>query len=247
MKRKRGQNEALPPPPPRTALELLRDQTHVARVSTGCKPVDDCLGGGLLGHGITELCGESSAGKTQICLQTLLHAQLPTKARPSWGSVLYLCTEGEPPMARLREIARHVRVAEGVAVPGSTTAVSSLGSSSASAPTPTPASTSASAAALEDAFLKHTFIEKASDVDELWTAVSVRIPRLLESRGKGGVRLVVLDSLAAVLRGEYGNDKEDTMERSRLMLAIATTVSVGWGRGVRWGSGGGGEGSQICP
>ena len=93
-----------------------------------------------------------------------------------------------------------------------------------------------SPAVLEDAFLNHTFIEKASDVDELWTAVSVRIPRLLESQGKGGIRLVVLDSLAAVLRGEYGNDKEDTMERSRLMLAIATTVSEG---------GFGGEGSKV--
>ena len=35
--------------------------------------------GGLLLRGITEIVGESSAGKTQLCLQLCLSVQLPIK------------------------------------------------------------------------------------------------------------------------------------------------------------------------
>lgn len=47
-------------------------------ITTGCKPIDDILGGGFrCCSGINELSGESGCGKTQLCLQLTLTAQNP--------------------------------------------------------------------------------------------------------------------------------------------------------------------------
>ena len=43
----------------------------------GCRALDSGLKGGLLVPGITEIAGTSAAGKTQLCLQLCLTAQLP--------------------------------------------------------------------------------------------------------------------------------------------------------------------------
>ena len=67
---------SLPCPPMRTALSLYKNaQGH--RLSLGCQILDGFLRGGILREGITEITGESSSGKTQICLQLCLSVQLP--------------------------------------------------------------------------------------------------------------------------------------------------------------------------
>lgn len=47
------------------------------RLSFACPVLDDLLHGGLPLHGITELAGESAAGKTQFGLQLSLSVQYP--------------------------------------------------------------------------------------------------------------------------------------------------------------------------
>ena len=47
------------------------------RLSVGCAMLDSSLRGGLLVPGLTEIAGTSAAGKTQLCLQLCLTAQLP--------------------------------------------------------------------------------------------------------------------------------------------------------------------------
>ena len=42
------------------------------KLKTGCKEIDEVLGGGLLCPGVTEVAGESSSGKTQFCLQACI-------------------------------------------------------------------------------------------------------------------------------------------------------------------------------
>lgn len=46
-------------------------------LSLGCPILDEIFRGGILSQGITEVTGESAAGKTQLCLQLCLMAQLP--------------------------------------------------------------------------------------------------------------------------------------------------------------------------
>lgn len=56
----------------RRADELLNDYYFSRKLSTGCSEIDSCLEGGIPVQGVTELSGESSAGKTQLGLQLLL-------------------------------------------------------------------------------------------------------------------------------------------------------------------------------
>ncbi len=64
------------------------------------------LHGGIPGGSITELVGESTCGKTQLCLQLLLTAQLPEASGGLGGRALYIHTEGPAPLARLAAIAQ---------------------------------------------------------------------------------------------------------------------------------------------
>lgn len=45
--------------------------------TTGCSTLDIALKGGIPTFGITELYGEAGTGKTQLCLQLAITAQLP--------------------------------------------------------------------------------------------------------------------------------------------------------------------------
>ena len=74
---------SLPCPCMRTALSMYDNETWKQgsskghRLSLGCQILDGFLRGGILREGITEITGESSSGKTQICLQLCLSVQLP--------------------------------------------------------------------------------------------------------------------------------------------------------------------------
>lgn len=50
--------------------------------------------------------GESGASKTQLALQLLLTVQLPRAHGGLEGAAVYVCTEGDPPMRRLHQLAR---------------------------------------------------------------------------------------------------------------------------------------------
>ena len=84
------------------APEVLR---RTQRCTTGCGVLDALLQGGVaVGH-VTELVGESTAGKTLLCLQLLLAAQLPLSAGGLAGRSLLVATEGPAPLARLASLA----------------------------------------------------------------------------------------------------------------------------------------------
>ncbi|MEQ2159120.1 hypothetical protein GOODEAATRI_019288 [Goodea atripinnis] len=70
---------------PVTALQLQRGECHRLesglRLGTGCPVLDQLLRGGLPVGGVTELSGESGAGKTQLGLQLCLSVQYPVEHR----------------------------------------------------------------------------------------------------------------------------------------------------------------------
>ncbi len=74
--------------------------THAAL----CRP-HSLLHGGIPGGSVTELVGESTVGKTQLCLQLLLTAQLPESAGGLGGRSMYIHTEGNAPLSRLASLA----------------------------------------------------------------------------------------------------------------------------------------------
>ena len=86
----------------------LKDPLYSAPVlSTGDPVLDATLGGGMWGIGIVEVCGESSAGKTQLGLQLAHTVQLPRRFGGLEGTCLYLCSESEFPIKRLQQMKAH--------------------------------------------------------------------------------------------------------------------------------------------
>ncbi|KAK0122147.1 hypothetical protein ONS95_010408 [Cadophora gregata] len=74
-------------------------------VSTLDDDLDQALGGGIPTGHITEVTGESGAGKTQFLLTLLLAAQLPAPQGLS-SNVLYISTESALPTSRLSQLLR---------------------------------------------------------------------------------------------------------------------------------------------
>ncbi|KAJ1635116.1 P-loop containing nucleoside triphosphate hydrolase protein [Pavlovales sp. CCMP2436] len=123
---------------------------HRVRLRTGCDAIDECLGGGFPVRGITEIAGESSAGKTQLALQLLFQAQLPLAHGGLQGGALFLHTEGgDAPVERLRQI--------GAAFAERWT---SLGATC-------------------DRLCEHIFIERVDTADMLMSTLRYRVPGLL--------------------------------------------------------------------
>ncbi|XP_065361727.1 DNA repair protein XRCC3 [Calliphora vicina] len=76
------------------------------RLSFGCKALDKCTHGGIVTRGITEFCGISGAGKTQLLLQLSLTVQLPQELGGLAGGVAFICTEDSFPSKRLFEMSK---------------------------------------------------------------------------------------------------------------------------------------------
>nr|XP_033808136.1 DNA repair protein XRCC3 isoform X3 [Geotrypetes seraphini] len=74
------------------------------KLSLGCPILDSFLRGGIPLVGITELAGESSAGKTQICLQLCLSVQYPGTHGGLEAGAVYICTEDVFPNKRLQQL-----------------------------------------------------------------------------------------------------------------------------------------------
>ncbi|KAM6254592.1 DNA repair protein XRCC3 isoform 3-T6 [Spheniscus humboldti] len=91
-----------------TALQLYQDEDHLTsqhrKLSLGCSVLDNLLKGGIPLVGITELAGESSAGKTQISLQLCLCVQYPYKYGGLESGAVYICTEDVFPSKRLQQL-----------------------------------------------------------------------------------------------------------------------------------------------
>ena len=76
---------------PMTALELLAEYRSKKYLTTGSISFDEILGGGIPTGSITELAGEFSSGKSQVCFQLCVNAQLS----PDYGGL-----GGKPPQRK---------------------------------------------------------------------------------------------------------------------------------------------------
>ena len=76
------------------------------KLTTGCKALDRLLGGGLEPQVITEFVGPYGSGKTQICHQLAVTAQLPKNKGGLEGSVVYIDTENMFSWERIEAISK---------------------------------------------------------------------------------------------------------------------------------------------
>ncbi|KAL8585130.1 hypothetical protein ACOMHN_013146 [Nucella lapillus] len=181
-----------------TGLEMWKvesnEKTCSRRLSTGCPLLDQALRGGLLVGGITEIAGESAAGKTQLCLQLCLTVQLPLSQGGLDGGAFYICTEGAFPNKRLHQIAQ-----------GFSKQHSSV---------------------LNHCVTDRILLEHVADLGGLRECVQRKVGVGVVGRR---VRLVVVDSVAAVFRCE-----QDSRSLGGLRECVQRKVGVGVvGRRVR--------------
>ncbi|KAL7871790.1 hypothetical protein SRHO_G00067730 [Serrasalmus rhombeus] len=181
--------------PPVTALQLARGECPSLepghRLSLACPVLDDLLRGGLPLHGLTELAGESAAGKTQFGLQLCLSVQYPQDHGGLGSGAVYICTEDSFPIKRLRQlITQQSRLRPNLPQ----ALIRSL------------------------RFSDNIYIEHTADLEALQKCVSQRVPVLLE---RGLARLVVVDSVAALFRTEFQADEAIERARHLLAFSAA--------------------------
>ncbi|KAM8831710.1 DNA repair protein XRCC3 isoform 1-T1 [Spinachia spinachia] len=162
------------------------------RLSVGCPVLNQLLRGGLLVGGVTELAGESGAGKTQLALQLCLSVQYPTQYGGLHSGAVYICTEDSFPIKRLQQLIRCQYLLRSDVPPA---LISSL------------------------QFSDRVYIEHVADLDSLQVCLSRRVPLLLT---RGLVRLLVVDSFAALFRSEF--QAADWLERSKQLLTFSSTL-----------------------
>ncbi|XP_012729790.2 DNA repair protein XRCC3 isoform X2 [Fundulus heteroclitus] len=181
---------------PVTALQLQRGECHRLesglRLGTGCPVLDGLLRGGLPVGGVTELSGESGAGKTQLGLQLSLSVQYPVEHGGLSAGAMYICTEDPFPIKRLQQLISEQRVLRSDVPPS---VIGGL------------------------RFSDHIYVEHTADLDSLQVCLSRRAPLLL---AQGLVRLVVVDSVAALFRSEFQAD--DWLERNKQLLTFASML-----------------------
>ncbi|XP_030628014.1 DNA repair protein XRCC3 [Chanos chanos] len=182
--------------PPITALQLYRGEHPSLEqgrlLSLSCPVLDALLRGGLPLCGITELAGESAAGKTQFGLQLCLSVQYPQDYGGLGSGAVYICTEDSFPIKRLRQLTSQLSRLRPEVPQAVSRGIS---------------------------FTDNIYIEHTADLGALQTCISQRLPILLS---RGLVRLIVIDSVAALFRAEF--QAGEAAERARHLLALSSTL-----------------------
>ncbi|KAJ2459005.1 DNA repair protein rhp57 [Coemansia sp. RSA 2424] len=152
----------------RRAAELKDDDVWI---STGDLEIDQCLGGGIRLGSMVEVVGESAAGKTQLCIQLAISAQLPETYGGLDGDVIYISTEGPFPVSRLGSMVYPLvrRV---------------CGEDYANSVDPAD-------------FMHRIQVAEFESMETMFHAFDYKVPALLST---GNVRLMIVDSIAAHLR-----------------------------------------------
>ncbi|GFR51292.1 hypothetical protein Agub_g13653 [Astrephomene gubernaculifera] len=207
-------------PPYATAWEALAQLTSGEApppLRTGLPILDGALRLGLPLGSITELVGPGGVGKSQMCHMMALTAALPTSFGGLASGVVYIDTERKFSAARMAEMVQaRARAAAATAAAGA----AAIAAGAAGAATTALATTAAASDALISEVLQRVAVMTPGSTGELVGALEALQTIVLRHRA----RLVVIDSIAALARTEYGN----------------STATTGGGDGGDGGGGGGG-------
>ena len=166
------------------------------------RALDSALGGGVPTGSITELVGPAGAGKTQFCLTLAVAAAAPTSVGGLDSGVVFVDTEQKFSGARVAEIAAN-------AFP------SVYGVSSDDAPQ----------IAAEKATALRSLTEKILVLTPSTLSETLqRLSGLEEALIDHAVRLLVVDSVAALARAEFGTGRGQLARRQELLGQIASVL-----------------------
>ncbi|PVZ99804.1 hypothetical protein BB558_004163 [Smittium angustum] len=200
-------------------------------LSTGDSRIDKILGGGIRSGILTEIVGESSAGKTQLCFQLCLTAQLPLELGGLGGEVVYILTEEKFSLKRMEQLIplfyRRLGIDYCSESFSSPQKVSKSNTNSKNQSNDCESRDNIDKYAIRD-ILKKIHIRFYFDKDQLSFGVIHQLPDFVE---KNNVKLIVIDSIAAVMRFHYesisshiNNEMELYYERNEMLISIANSL-----------------------
>ncbi|KAL5771630.1 hypothetical protein ACOSP7_015784 [Xanthoceras sorbifolium] len=181
---------------------LFHQSLATQKCTLGCPILDRCLGGGIPCNSITELVAESGSGKTQLCLQLSLSAQLPASSGGLSASSLYLHTEFPFPIRRLHELSTNFR---------------------------------SSNPCNDHNPCDNIFVQGVYTVDHLLDLMPRMESFIENSKSRFPIRLIVIDSIAALFRSDFENTPGDLKKRSSLFFKISgklKAMATGFGLAV---------------
>ncbi|KAI3513961.1 hypothetical protein L1887_12228 [Cichorium endivia] len=174
---------------------LLLRPTHTQYCTLGCPILDAFLGGGIPCNSITELVAESGCGKTQLSLQLLFTAQLPLHLNGLSASSLYLYSEFPFPNRRLDQLVESFRSSHPILF--------------------------ASSRDPRDYIFTRS-CQTAEDLLDVLLLLESRLSKPKETRLD--IKLIVIDSIAALFRSDFDNNPSDLKRRSSLFFKISSIL-----------------------
>nr|XP_043622989.1 DNA repair protein XRCC3 homolog [Erigeron canadensis] len=176
---------------------LLIRPTSTQFCTVGCPILDAFLGGGIPSNSITELVAESGCGKTQLSLQLLFTAQLPHHLKGLSGSSLYLYTEFPFPHRRFKQLLESFRSSH-------------------------PILFASSRDPCDHIFTRDC--QTAHHLLDVLLQLGSRLEKGNETRLN--VKLIVIDSIAALFRSDFENNAGDLKKRASLFFKISSVLKT---------------------
>ncbi|KAK3083621.1 hypothetical protein FSP39_000413 [Pinctada imbricata] len=177
------------------ALDMLYKEQSLPGIVTFSEKIDSMLGGGIPLCKITEFCGAPGIGKTQMCMQLAVDAQIPECFGGVAGEVIYIDTEGSFIVERLEDIA--------VATVQHCKEMADMEEEN----------EELSAFTTENV-LSHIHYYRCQDYIELLATINL-IPDFIKKRPK--VKLIIVDSIAFHFRHDF----DDLSLRTRILTMMA--------------------------
>jgi DNA repair protein RadA len=93
------------------SADILAERRNlIGKITTGSKELDELIGGGVESQSITEFYGKFASGKTNLCFQMAVTAQLPKEKGGLDGNVLWIDSENSFRPERIIGISKHLKM-----------------------------------------------------------------------------------------------------------------------------------------
>ncbi|XP_071725383.1 DNA repair protein XRCC3 homolog [Rutidosis leptorrhynchoides] len=174
---------------------LLLRPTATQYCTLGCPILDAFLRGGIPCNSITEIVSESGCGKTQLSLQLLFTAQLPNNLNGLSGCSLYIYTEFPFPHRRFNQLFQSFRLSQPILFASSRDPRDYIFT--------------------RDCHTAHHLLD-------VLLQLGSRLGKVKETRLN--VKLIVIDSIAALFRSDFENNASDLKKRCSLFFRISSVL-----------------------
>ena len=182
-------------------------------IITFCQSIDKTLGGGIALGEVSEIAGAAGTGKTTLALQISVDALLPSSYGGVQGEVIYVDTEGSFDCQRCLDLA--VGLVEHIIIINERKKRKAAGSGSSP-------STLDPGDFTPDKITQAVHVFRPTTLDDL-VSVILTVPSFMRSRielGHPPVKVLVVDSLAFLLRGGVNDDPSVYRETQRVICLI---------------------------